>query len=140
MMSSAPSPASRHAATAVDRCSSCGARLRPAEAWCSLCHTAASAESTEPAQDAEPTGAAQLALDPAMDPALDPAMTAVADRLLAELAAVETVLERQSALGSMPFKLSELATGHGAIVLAVVSGVVLLALSLIGLTVLGLLL
>ena len=139
MMSSTPSPASRHTAAAVDRCSACGARLRPAEAWCSLCHAAVSAESTELLKDAEPVADAEPAARAAPDPAPDPATTAVTDRLLAELAAAETVLEKQSGLGSLPFKLSEVANGHGAIVLAVGVGVLLLALSLIGLSVLGLL-
>jgi hypothetical protein len=40
MMSSSPSPGPGRAAAAAGRCSACGSRLRPDDAWCSLCHTA----------------------------------------------------------------------------------------------------
>jgi hypothetical protein len=136
MMSSAPSPAPRHAV--ADRCSSCGARLRPAETWCSLCHTPVTdgvpvAEDIPAAAPADP--------DPVEDdgPEADPAVNAIADRLLTELAAAETILERESSLGSLRLKVTELAGGHGAILLAVGGGVLLLALSLLGLTLIGLL-
>jgi hypothetical protein len=141
-MSSAPPPPPRHAVTAADRCLSCGSRLRPDEAWCSLCHTkvAIQGEPDRPGQgaDAESDDGAETP-GPDASSVPDPELAAVADRMLAELAASEKLVETQSRLGLLRLKLTG-SGSRGPVALAVGGGVLLLVLGVLGLTVLGLLL
>jgi hypothetical protein len=66
----------------------------------------------------------------------DPAITATVDRLIAELAAAEADRGRESRLGQLQGRFG---TRGGAVTLAVIGGVALLAVAIVGLTVLGLL-
>jgi hypothetical protein len=72
--------------------------------------------------------------------ALDPGVIAVAERLLAELAAAEARSEENSALGSLHARMSEFGGRGGGALLAVVGGTVLLVVTILGMTLLGLLL
>lgn len=96
---------------------------------------------------AEAVGAAEPGTEAAPAPSLEPepvpepdqATTAMADRLLAELAAAETILDRESGLGSLRLKLAGFGGSRGVVGLAVGAGTLLLVLGLLGLTLLGLL-
>lgn len=104
--------------------------MRPEESWCSLCHhSVQSATPVEPRVDGpgvmtnhEPT---------------DPVVVATADRLIAELAAAAADRGRESRLRTLQTKFG---VRGGGVVLAVSGGVVLLAIGVLGLTLLGLLL
>jgi hypothetical protein len=67
-------------------------------------------------------------------------VVAVAERLLAELAAAEARSEENSALGSLHARMSEFGGRGGGALLAVVGGTVLLVVTILGMTLLGLLL
>ncbi len=166
MMSSSPTSGPRHAVSTDGRCVSCGSRLRPDDAWCSLCHTPVATESV-PAQWAPPVTA-----DPAPDndttPADDPVeqddlgpdglgkddeddvapgglrpdpgpeVSAAADQMIAELAAMEARRERESGVGLLRQRFSGLSPRAAALVLAAGVGVGLLVVIILGLTVVGL--
>lgn len=161
-MSSSPSFRPQNAAEPVNRCPSCGSRVRPEDSWCSLCHhnlrPTASEPTFEPAPTTEPgattkpgPGGTPSAVtgEPARGPLSlvktglasverpDPAVLSEADRLIAELAAAEAERARESGFGTWSGRLG---TRTGGVLLAVVGGVVLLVTGLLGLSLLGLLL
>jgi len=158
-MSSPSSPVARHAVPAVGRCSNCGSRLRPDEVWCSLCHTSVAGLPAQGGTDLEPgtdvvpgtevesstdvepgTEVASAVVGERAEKELDPAVAAVADKMLAELEVAEADRARESGLESFRRRFGGLEGNQGAIILAVGGGVFLLALSMVGLTLLGLLL
>ena len=139
-------PAGAAKPSAAARCRNCGARLRPEETWCSLCHQnvvdetpsvpeprveplAETALSPEPgAQQSEPVAAGRPAAD------VDPDVAAAADRMLAELAASVTAGGQESRFGALRGSLGP----YGGMILGLAAGVALLACGLLGLTLLGL--
>ena len=125
------------------RCPSCGSRLRPEESWCSLCHhnllTDKPVEVAEPAARGGPKGldgpATFVTHMLAGEPLADPVAAATADRLIAQLAVAEADRDRESGFGALFAQLG----ARGGVVLAAISGVLLLAVGILGLTLFGLL-
>jgi hypothetical protein len=182
-MSSSPSSGPRHAQVTTGRCAACGARLRPEEKWCSLCHTVVPEERVG-AQWAPPVQAAIVpdlgesevrntpdqivelrddtdlrdgelrdGAEPgngeredggrrasAVSGEPDPAVIAAADQLLAQLRIAEAVLARESGLGQVRQRLGGMSPRNAALLLAGVGGTVLLAVTVLGLTLIGLVL
>jgi len=156
-MSSSPSSGPRHVLETDGRCRSCGARLRPDDAWCSLCHAPVATEPV-PAQWAPPPSAppADVPEDTPEDvvepsaveddelewtgprPDPDPEVSAAADELIAELAVLEARRDRESGIGALRQRFGGLSPRAAALVLAAGVGVGLLVVVLLGLTVVGL--
>ena len=140
---SSPAGAAKPSAT---RCRNCGARLRPEETWCSLCHQNVVDETPNvPEPRAEPLAEPGPFPEPGADPAesgpparpgadLDPELESAADRMLAELAASVTARSQESRFGALRSSLGP----YGGMILGLAAGITLLACGLLGLTLLGL--
>lgn len=133
-MSSSSLPGPGTSTGSATRCRGCGARMRPEETWCSLCHR--SVLEVEPAAaEAQRPPEAQAAAEPGRP--VDPTVLAQADRLIAELAATQARDGRESPLQALQSRFGERSAG---LILAGLGGLVLLAVGILGLTLLGLLL
>jgi hypothetical protein len=140
----------RPTGTAGDRCPACGARVRPDDDWCSLCHRAlrepaAAGDSVfefdavglEPADPDADRGPAMSTAGLTTADAAPPARSGVDDvaaRMLAELAVAESA--------KLPGPLATLrqAQGGGQLAIAAVGGAILLVLIMAALAVAGILL
>jgi hypothetical protein len=147
------------------RCTSCGARLRPEESWCSLCHASVPeapvlAEWAPPVEESIIRGAADQGVadlgesgegesgqravvvggEGAATAESDAEIAAAADQLLAELKRAEALLARESGLGKLRDLLGERSPRATAVLLAGAGGVGLLILTILGLTLIGLVL
>jgi hypothetical protein len=130
----------RHTAEITAKCSACGRRLRPAETWCSLCHTVVPSVPVVPSGPSVPRQAESAPAAGRDGPVeLDPAVDAVATRLLVELSAAESFRERGSGLGSVKLRLGGFGERTTGILVAVIGGMLLLVVAILGLTLLGLL-
>jgi hypothetical protein len=159
-MSSSPSSRSVSASGTDRRCTKCGSRVRPEQTWCSLCHTSVSAPSADESKwgsvaalvdelgdtlaDEPPpppfSAASTSAEDVTADRSTARAQAVLsADRLLIQLAAAEAGRSRESRLSALQEKLG---TGgrSTAVLIAGIGGALLLAITVLGLTLLGLLL
>jgi hypothetical protein len=138
-VSAAPSPESPRPEADL-RCLVCGAKVRPEENWCSLCHTPVGHTPDGPAATAPdgadtPSGAAGTAGD-GERPApreVDPEAVAAAEKLLAQLAADEAA--REDTWNVVP---REGLSGRRGTALAIGGGVAFALLLVLGLTLLGL--
>ena len=158
-MSFSPEPTHAVTGAATTRCRACGSRLRPDDAWCTLCLTRVAPEEPEAvapagpeaaeaaaepeageaaaeAEAAEPEGAEAADVAGPRTPAdVDPAEAArreaEAERMLAELSATES--------RAVPSRLAALNPGGraGGVVLALLGGVVVLAVLMAGMAVAG---
>jgi hypothetical protein len=143
-MSSSPSSRPRTAGSQTARCHSCGSRLRPEETWCSLCHQKVPTDTSDPTDISDPADTSAPA-KPEPEPSLAAPVgrlsakqaDAEADRLITALAAAEADRARESRFGALQDRFG---TGRSGLVLAVIGGVLMLGVGLVGLTVLGLLL
>ncbi len=142
-------------ATAPARCANCGARITPADEWCTLCHAPVhgTPEQNAPEQNApeqstpeqgagdvpaqrlaSPSDAAEPEPEPETGPEPGAELTAERiDQLLARLAADESTGTPSARLGA----LAGLHDRAGGLLLAAVAGLILLAGGMLAMYVLG---
>jgi hypothetical protein len=73
MVMSIPQEPAPTTATAVERCPSCGARVRPEDTWCTLCHAPVHHDAVAAAgPDTPPRAAGVVPDEPPLEPPLEP--------------------------------------------------------------------